>query len=125
MRGVMDIDLFFDGFPESRILFNELVSIIASIGSIEFRVTKSQIAFYHDRPFAWVWIPEKYLKRRAAPLVLSIVFQERDPSPRWKEIVEPSKGKFMHHLGIHSPQEIDEQVNIWLRKAWAEAGFSG
>jgi len=93
-------------------------------GSVEIRVTKSQIALYRGRPFAWVWIPEKHLKRKAAPLVLSIVFPERDPSPRWKEIVEPSKGKFMHHLEIFSPQDIDGQAMLWLGRAWTDAGIS-
>jgi len=118
------VNEFFIGFPESRNLFDTLMGKISDIGSFDLKVTKSQIALYRSRPFAWVWIPEKHLKRKAAPLVLSIVFPERDPSPRWKEIVEPSKGKFMHHLEIFSPQEIDEQVMLWLGRAWTDAGIS-
>lgn len=121
----MDVDQFFSGFPESRELYSGLMEMLNNIDEIEFRVTKSQIALYRTHPFAWIWIPEKHLKRKAAPLVLSIVFPEREPSLRWKEIVEPSKGKFMHHLEIFSLQEIDEQVMIWLRRAWTNAGISG
>ncbi len=118
------VNVFFADFPESRSLFDMLMKQVWEPGSFDLRVTKSQIAFHRDHPFAWIWIPEKHLKRKAAPLVLSIVFPERDTSPRWKEIVEPSKGKFMHHLEIHSTRDIDEQVVIWFRRAWTTAGNS-
>ena len=119
------VTAFFVDFPESRRLFDRLMKQVPESTPFDLRVMKSQIAFHHIRPFAWVWIPEKHLKRKAAPLVLSVVFPERDLSPRWKEIVEPSKGKFMHHLEIHSPQDIDEQVLNWLLRAWTDAGISG
>ena len=121
-KGVKD---FFADFPESRSLFDRLMEQIPESTPFDLRVTKSQIAFYRVRPFAWIWIPQMYLKRKAAPLVLSIVFPERDLSPRWKEIVEPSRGKFMHHLEIHSPQDIDGQVLNLLLRAWTDAGISG
>jgi len=120
----MDIDQFFDGFPESRLLFDTLMGKIYDIGQFDLKVTKSQIALYRGRSFAWIWIPEKHLKRKAAPLVLSIVFPVRDQSPRWKEIVELSKGKYMHHLEIHSIGEIDDRVLSWLKAAWTTSGVS-
>jgi hypothetical protein len=113
---------YFANFPESRGLFDRLMVQVPESTLFDLRVTKSQIALYRTRPFAWIWIPEKYLKRKAAPLVLSIVFPERDLSPRWKEIVEPSRGKFMHHLEIYSQLDIDEQVLIWLLRAWTNSG---
>ena len=129
IKEIMIIDYgvtaFFVDFPESRRLFDRLMEQVPESTPFDLRVMKSQIAFHHIRPFAWVWIPEKHLKRKAAPLVLSVVIPERDLSPRWKEIVEPSKGKFMHHLEIHSPQDIDEQVLNWLLRAWTDAGISG
>lgn len=86
-----------------------------------FQITKSQIAFRHRRAFAWAWIPARYLRGRVAPLVLSIALRRRDPSPRWKEIVEPATGRFMHHFELYSAAEIDQEVVAWLREAWSDA----
>lgn len=113
---------FFSGFPDSELLFHHLVHQIRPFGEIRFQVTKSQIALIHIKPFAWLWIPEKYLHHKAAPLVLSISFPERDPSPRWKEIVKLTGARFMHHLEIYTADDIDSEVEAWLLKAWTSAG---
>ena len=116
------LERFFAGQPESRRLFEALLRQIDLTGPSEFRVTKSQIAFRRKRPFAWLWMPGRYLRRKTAPLVLTLGFPERDPSPRWKQIVEPARGRFTHHLEIFSTDDLDEQVAGWLRRAWELAG---
>lgn len=117
----MTLDEYFLGRQESRRLFEALRSLLESIGVAEVQVTKSQVAFYRRRAFAWAWIPGKYLLGRGAPLVLTIAFRHKDVSPRWKEIVEPVPGRFTHHLELFSTDDIDEQVGAWLREAWATA----
>lgn len=94
---------------------------ISSIGDFDLHVTKSQIAFHHGKAFAWAWIPGKYLHGKTAPLVLSLSLPARDDSPRWKEIVEPYSGRFMHHLELFEIVDIDEQVIGWLKQAWNKA----
>lgn len=120
----MTLEQFFDQFPKSRRLFEHLADVIQQIAPAEIRVSKSQVAFVHKKPFAWAWIPGKYLQGKTAPLVLSISFQHREVSPRWKEIVEPYPGRFMHHLELRSISEIDSQVQEWLKKAWENASQS-
>jgi hypothetical protein len=61
-------------------------------------------------------MPGKYLRRKAAPLVPSVSLPDRDVSPRWKSIVEPAPGRFMHHLELYTIDEIDDEVRAWL---WA------
>jgi Domain of unknown function (DUF5655) len=117
----MTLDEFFTGHKESRRLFDAVLSTMEAIGPVELRVSKSQIAFRHGKAFAWVWIPGKYLRRKTAPLVLSLSFRKRESSPRWKEIVEPSPGRFMHHLELYSINDIDNEVHDWLRDAWINA----
>lgn len=115
-------EAYFQGFHESRMLFDLLLPHIEAAGESEMVVSKTQISFRRRRAFAWVWIPEKHLGRRMAPLVLSVSLPSRDPSPRWKEIVEPYPGRFMHHLELFSPDEIDEAVRAWLRTAYECSG---
>ena len=92
-----------------------------SIGKAEVRVSKSQVAFRNRRMFAAVWMPEQYLRRKAAPLVLTIALRRRDESPRWKEVVEPTPGRFTHHLELYSPADIDGEARQWLQEAWLAA----
>jgi hypothetical protein len=117
----MTPDEFFAGQEHSRHLFEAVKKVVEALGKTNMCVSKSQIAFKRRRGYAWVWMPEQYLKRVAAPLVLSLSLPRRDASPRWKEIVESYPGRFMHHLELYHPSEIDEQVRTWLQEAW-EAG---
>ncbi len=113
----MTLDEFFTGYDDSRALFEALREAIEVLGPAEIRVTKSQVAFYHKKAFAWTWVPDRYLHGKHAPLVLTLSFRYRDTSPRWKEIVEPYPGRFTHHLELYSPADVDDEVRGWLRAA--------
>jgi hypothetical protein len=115
----MTLDEFFSGYEESRSIFNALRAVIDALGPTELRVTKSQVEFRRSKAFAWVWVPGKYLSGKSAPLVLTVVSRSRNESPRWKEIVEPTPGRFTHHLELYSTADIDKEVHRWLRDAWA------
>ena len=118
----MTLDDYFEGYVESRKLFESLRLVVESIGIAEIRVTKSQIAFYRNRAFAWAWIPGKYLQGRGAPLVLTVSLDHQDTSPRWKEIVEAAPGRVTHHLELFSTDNLDDQVRSSLQEAWSKAG---
>jgi len=119
---MITLDEFFAGYDQSRKLFYRLRDAVDVIGPAELHVSKSQIAFRRRKAFAWAWVPGKYLRGKTAPLVLTLSFRSRHPSLRWKEIVEPSPGRFTHHLELYSDDDIDGEVLNWLRDAWAAAG---
>jgi hypothetical protein len=50
-------------------------------------------------------------------IVLSVVLDRHDDSPRWKEVVLPSSAHWMHHLEVRDAAEIDDDVARWLREA--------
>jgi hypothetical protein len=118
----LTVEKYFEDREESRSIFDVVRAAVTEAGPSEMRVTKSQISFRRRRAFAWVWIPEKYLHRKSAPLVLTLSLTPRDPSPRWKEIVEPYPGRFTHHLELMSPKDVDGEVRGWIRRAWSTAG---
>ena len=117
----MTLDDFFAGQEGPRLIFETLRSALDAVGKAELRVTKSQVAFRRRRAFAWAWMPGTYLRGRYAPLVLTISLRRRHPSTRWKEIVEPTLGRFTHHLELRSSADIDDEVLSWLQEAWADA----
>jgi hypothetical protein len=112
---------FFTGYEAARPLFDALQQAIDALDPVERRVGRSQISFRRRVAFAWAWTPDRYLGRGHAPLVLSVALRRHDDSPRWKEVVEPAKGRFMHHLELRDVGEIDSEVRQWLAEAYAEA----
>ncbi len=117
----MTLDEFFAGYEESRPVFDILHAFIEALGPIDVRVSESQVAFRRRRPFAWAWVPGRYLSGPRPPLVLTLTLPYRHGSPRWKEIVEPAPGRFTHHLELGSGAEIDDEVHAWLQAAWEAA----
>lgn len=116
------MDAFFSPYPASRQLFDTLLEAAKTLGPVEVEMMKSQVVFRRKKAFARVWIPEQYLHRKAAPLVLTLSFSTRNPSLRWKEIVEPYPGRFTHHLELYQASDIDSEVISWLRQAWEVSG---
>lgn len=118
----MDLREYVAAHGDSRELLDEARAVVLAVGDVAEKWSKSQVAFRRGtRTFALAWAPGQYLGRRGAPLVLSIVLPERDADPRWKEVVEPRQGTFMHHLELHSIGDIDDQVRGWIDEAYAAA----
>ncbi len=109
-------------FEDSRSIFDAVRKEVELIGPTELRVTKSQIAFIRRKTVLLVWIPRRYLHRKTAPLALTFLFTEPDPSPRWKQIVEPAPGNFTHHLELFSVVDVNDELKGLLRKAYLRAG---
>lgn len=117
----MTLDDFFGEEQVARSLFDALAKEIARLGRATIRVSKSQVAFRRKRNFAVVWMPSRYLEKPDAPLVLTLSFERKDNSPRWKEIAQVSPRKFTHHLELRRVKDIDSQVKGWLHAAWEAA----
>jgi hypothetical protein len=99
-----------------------LVGVLAEAGvEVEVRTTKSQVAFRRRRGFAFLWRPRMYQPSNPAEVVLSVATGEPIRSDRFKEVVQPRASVWMHHLELHSPDDLDEEVAGWLLQAADEA----
>jgi hypothetical protein len=117
----MDLGEYFAGNALAKTLFDAIAKEIHHIGPASLRVTKSQVAFRRRRNVAVLWMPGRYLKEPAAPLVLTLSLAKRDGSSRWKEVVQVSPQRYTHHLELHRIEDINAQVGAWLRSAWEAA----
>ncbi|GAA0250753.1 hypothetical protein GCM10010492_58740 [Saccharothrix mutabilis subsp. mutabilis] len=115
-------DEYFAGHPFAADVFERVRRVVAGFGEAEVRVSRSQVALRRRRGFAYVWLPGKYLAKPAAEVVVSFALGRRDPSPRFKEVVQPAAGQWMHHLEVRDPAEVDDEVRRWLREAYDRAG---
>lgn len=118
----MEPEDLFAGHDVAPAVLERLRLVLAELGPVELRATKSQVAFRRARAFAWLWRPGQYLGGDVAPVVLSVALGRRDGSSRWKEVVQPSPRHWMHHLEVRDPDEIDDEVVEWLREAADRAG---
>jgi hypothetical protein len=113
----MDPEELLDGHAVATAVYERLRSCLTELGPFEIRTSKSQLAFRRRRGFAYLWLPGQYLEHPQAELVLSIVLGRQDPSARFKEVVHPSPQHWMHHLELHGPDDVDDEVLAWLREA--------
>jgi hypothetical protein len=118
------IAAFFEGRPAALRFFEVVRAAVEMRGPVEVRVSRSQIAFARRRAFAWVWTPDRWLRGKTAPLVLSVALSRKDDSVSWKQVVEPRPGRWMHHLEVCSATDVDEEVRARLQEAAEEASRS-
>jgi hypothetical protein len=120
--GAVDPVEFLDGHPVAGLVYSKVHECLAKLGTFDVRTTTSQIAFRRKRGFAYLWLPGQYLRSADAEVVLSISLGRHDRSERFKQVVHPTARHWMHHLEIHGPDEIDDEVLDWLREAFERAG---
>ncbi|MGB7982743.1 MAG: DUF5655 domain-containing protein [Candidatus Nanopelagicales bacterium] len=113
----VSLDEYFSGHPFALEVFRTVEAVLARTGPFSVRVTKSQAAFRRRRSFAFVWIPGQYLAKPGAEVVLAIALGRHDASPRFKEVAHPSPRQWIHHLEVHSVDDVDDEVVRWLLEA--------
>jgi hypothetical protein len=113
----MRAEEFFAGHPDALAVFDKVRAVLLGLGAVDVRPSRSQVAFRRRRGFASLWLPGRHLARPTAEVVLTIALGRRDPSPRFKQVAQPSPKHWMHHLEVRHPDEIDAQVVGWLQEA--------
>jgi len=110
----------FSNSPDGLQLCHAVWDAVLNAVPATVRTTTSQVAFRNRRGFAYVWNPRRHLKTEV-PAVLSIALPRRIGSPRFKEVVHPSPGVWMHHLELRTAEDVDEEVTAWLTEAFDAA----
>lgn len=117
---------FFKGKPDELALYTHIKRYIGSLGPVETKVTKSQIAFSRGRQFAWIWFPMSWDTRRPPhSLVLSFSLGKEIRDPQVVEVVQPYPGRFMHHVIIGRDTDFSAMAKHWLADAYKFAGSKG
>lgn len=110
-----------DLFPDNALALALVGRLEQLLPGAEVRVTKSHVAFWHRHGFAYVWSPGQYLAHPRAEAVLSIALDHELRSPRFKQVVQPAPGHWMHHLEVHDVDQVDDEVAGWLHEAAGQA----
>lgn len=114
-----EIENYFAGYPEQMIIFGAIQTMMAGIGPVKVEVMKSGISFGTSRKFAWVWLPQKYeLKQPEGSLVLSFGLDRMIEDPIIKQVVNPYRQRWTHHVVISTAADLDETLRDWLSEAY-------
>lgn len=114
------VERFFEGAPAAHRLYLAAERIAMEPGPCEVRVSKSQISFRRRRGYAYLWRPGVYVNS-SVPLVLSLALPRHLDSPRFKQVVHPSPGTWMHHLELTDTSQLDAEVRDWMVAAYDAA----
>ncbi len=122
---VQEPERFFAPYPHGLPLLARLRAILESFGPVEVNATKTQVSFRARRRFAWLWVPQMALKRGPPDVFLAFDLARRVTSPRIKESVEVRPGHWVHHMRIGSVDDLDGEVQGWLRQSFEDASGQG
>ena len=118
-QGSWTLEDFFKDRPRSLELFHHIRGLIESIGPVEIEVMKTQVSFGTKKKFAWVWLPQMWTKMRPDDCItLTFNIGRKIDDPRIAEAVEPSPGRWTHHVIIETASDLDKSVRDWLREAY-------
>ena len=116
-----DVLIFFDGRPLELALYQTLFrSLETAFPEASVRVQKTQISFYGRHLFAAVSLPVR--RRKGWPehcIVVTIGLSHRLESPRIAVAVEPYPNRWTHHVLVSGEEQIDGELLVWLKEAWA------
>ncbi|MFY9901675.1 MAG: DUF5655 domain-containing protein [Trichococcus sp.] len=114
-----EVEAFFAGKPETKALFMAVERKIRAIGPAIITVTKTQISFATRTQFAWVWMPQPTDRKRPLhSLVLSFSCGRQIVHDQIVEAIEPSPGRWTHHIIIAEEADLTAAVDAWMREAY-------
>jgi hypothetical protein len=112
---------FFADRPAGMAVYSAVHELLSRLGPVEVRVSRSHVGFRHGRGFAYLWRPGRWLRRPAAEVVLSFVLDRPLAAARIKEVVNPSRAVWIHHVELHRAVDVDSEIAGWLTEAYWQA----
>jgi hypothetical protein len=120
--GTWTIDKLFEGRAEARRLFEGVRIEIEKFGPVKVTPLKTQVSFGTDRKFAWVWLPQTWIKKRPeGSVTLTFSLPNEVVDSRIVQALEPYPGRWTHHVIIESKSDLDQTVLSWLREAYVNS----
>ncbi len=112
--------MFFDQHPDLTWIYEVLKqNLMARYDDIRVKVSKSQISFYNRHMFAMASLPLRRQKEWPQEyLMVSFGLENKLENDRIAVAVEPYPNRWTHHVIVESPEEIDDELLVWLDEAY-------
>ena len=103
--------------PRARALYDRFEAMIAHCGEYHVGPAKTRIAFLGRVRFAGI----TSLSERG--MTCSFALPEPVESPRFAKVEEVVPGWWVHRLRITDPDQLDDEVQGWLRESYLLMGM--
>jgi len=111
--GKHDLEHQFEGKPpELRTTYDAVLKAIRRCGPVIVLPEKTRIAFQVRMSFAQLTIRSKWVDGH-------VVLARRFEQSRFRKIETISPRNHVHHFRLTSVAEVDDEVEAWLREAYA------
>jgi hypothetical protein len=104
-------DHFVNKDPSVRLLYDRLVALIRKFGPIEEDPKKTSIHLNRNSALAGI-------ETRKDCLLINIKSNRPIKSPRIEKAEQVSSKRFHHKVRISSPEDLDEELQTWLKEAY-------
>jgi hypothetical protein len=119
--GTWTLEHLFAGRPAALLLFHTIRQYILSLGPVTVEVMKTQVSFGAKTKFAWVWLPQMWIKKQPdKSVVLTFDLRRRIDDWRIKQVAEPRPSARSPHGPIPEEPDLNSDVGTWRRKAAAQ-----
>ena len=109
-------EIFFAGNPGELTLYRALRSrLLAEVGEVPIKVSRTQITFSGKYGFAFVSHPRR---KKDKGILVSFGLFHRQASNRILYASEPYPNRWTHHILLASLGEIDDELMGWLKEAY-------
>ena len=103
--------------PRARALYDRFEQMIAACGEFHIAPARTRIAFLGRVRFAGITsLSEK-------GMTCSFALPHRLDSPRFVKTEEVAPGWWTHRLRITQPDQLDDEVQAWLRESYRLMGM--
>lgn len=111
--GRYDLENHFEGKPgEIRHIYEAVLKAIRRCGPVTVLPEKTRIAFQVRMSFAQLTTRSKWVDGH-------VVLARRFERPRFRKIETISARNHVHHFRLMSAADVDEEVESWLKEAYA------
>jgi len=112
---------FLMGKPAEAAVYEAVrAHLCAAFPDVTCKHDRTQTAFSRQTQFAWVWLPRT--KKDAGKLMVSFALPQRNVVERMAWVASERPGKYVHHVAVASPEEVDGELKAWLEAAYVFCG---
>lgn len=103
--------------PSGKALYHRLEALVRVCGEVDVAPARTRIAFLGKVRFATV------ARLSDEEMVCTFALPHALDSPRFAHVEEVVPGWFVHTLVITAPNQLDDEVQAWLRESYRLMGM--
>ncbi|MCY4078241.1 MAG: DUF5655 domain-containing protein [Acidobacteria bacterium] len=112
------LDQWLDGLgPHGLALYDRFAALVGACGEFHVAPARTRIAFLGQVRFASI------TRLRDDEMVCTLALPYTLRSPRFARVEEVVPGWFVHTLVVTTPEQLDDEVQTWIRESYRLMGM--